>query len=140
MADEFNVSDRDELAKLVEGRSDEEINAAVGDGADGVLDQIFEAMKQSFQPARAAGQSAVVQWDIAAADGTRTYQFKVDGGSCEVLKGGTEAARVTLGLSLPDFLRFIGGVLEPMQAFMTGKLKLSGDMMFAQSMQAWFET
>jgi putative sterol carrier protein len=30
------------------------------------------------------------------------------------------------------------GQLDGMQAFMTGKLKLTGDMMFAQSMQAWF--
>ena len=41
-------------------------------------------------------------------------------------------------MALPDFLRFLTGQLDGMQAFMTGKLKLSGDMMFAQSMQAWF--
>lgn len=139
MADEFNVSDREGLAKLVEGRSDEEINGAVGGNVDEVLDQIFQGMKDSFQADRAAGQTAVVQWDVTAADGTRSYQLQVDNGSCEVAKGAAEAARVTLGLSLPDFLRFIAGVLEPMQAFMSGKLKLSGDMMFAQSMAAWFE-
>jgi putative sterol carrier protein len=45
---------------------------------------------------------------------------------------------VTLGMALPDFLRFITGKLDGMQAFMSGKLKLAGDMMFAQTMQTWF--
>jgi putative sterol carrier protein len=59
-------------------------------------------------------------------------------GTCTVAQGNAEPARVTLGMTLPDFLRFLTGKLDGMQAFMTGKLKLSGDMMFAQSMQAWF--
>ena len=45
---------------------------------------------------------------------------------------------MTLGQSLPDFLRFIAGELDGMQAFMSGKLRLSGDLMFAQNMQRWF--
>lgn len=131
--------DRDQLGELVEGRTDDEIvefvNAA---GTDQVLDQIFGGMEQAFQPDKAAGQSAVIQWDITTPDGMKTYQLKVDDGSLQVLKDGSEPARVTLGLALPDFIRFISGKLDGMQAFMTGKLKLSGDMMFAQSMQTWF--
>jgi putative sterol carrier protein len=46
---------------------------------------------------------------------------------------------VTLGLSLPDFLRLILGQLDGMQAFMGGKLKLSGEIMLAQTMQSWFD-
>lgn len=130
---------RDQLGELVEGRSDDEIVEFVNaTGTDTVLDQVFDGMKAAFQPDKAAGQSAVIQWDITAPDGTRSYQVKVDDGTIEVNKGGTDAARVTLGLALPDFIRFISGKLDGMQAFMTGKLKLSGDMMFAQSMQNWF--
>ncbi|HZT65929.1 MAG TPA: SCP2 sterol-binding domain-containing protein [Acidimicrobiales bacterium] len=138
MAEDFAVSDRESLAKLLEGLSDDDINAAVGPTVDQVLDQVFDGMRQAFVPERAAGQAAVVQWDISAPDGTKTYQFKVADGACEVVKGAAESARVTLGLSLPDFLRFVAGQLDGMQAFMGGKLRLSGDMMFAQSMQSWF--
>ena len=98
----------------------------------------FAAMQERFQPDKAAGQSAVIGWDIAAPDGNRTYQVKVENGTCAVEKGGTDATRVTLGLSLADFMRFIGGKLDGMQAFMGGKLKLQGDMMFAQTLQTWF--
>jgi putative sterol carrier protein len=136
-----DIGSRDELAAMIEGKSDDEINAGVTErGTDKVLGQIFEYMSNQFQPDRAAGQSAVIGWDIAAPDGTHSWQLKVADGTCTANQGTPEEARVTLGMALPDFLRFLTGKLDGMQAFMTGKLKLSGDMMFAQSMQAWFRS
>jgi putative sterol carrier protein len=95
-------------------------------------------MAKQFRPDKAAGQSAIIGWDITTPDGTHRWQLKVADGTCTAQEAGSEDARVTLGMTLPDFLRFVTGQLDGMQAFMTGKLKLSGDMMFAQSMQAWF--
>jgi putative sterol carrier protein len=130
---------QEQLGELIEGRSDEEINTAMASiGVDGVLDQIFTAMQERSQPDRAAGQSAVIGWDITAPDGVHSYRVKVENGTCSVEKTGEGDTRVTLGLSLPDFMRFIAGQLDGMQAFMSGKLKLTGDMMFAQTLQAWF--
>ena len=139
MADEPGINSPEQLAELLEGRTDDEINEfANAAGVDTILGQIFSAMEERFQADKAAGQTAVIQWDINAPDGTKSYQFKVDNGACEVVKGGSDPAKVTLTLALPDFLRFIAGKLDGMQAFMTGKLKLGGDMMFAQTMQSWF--
>jgi len=134
-----DIGSRDELAALIEGKSDDEINAGVAErGTEKVLSQIFEYMAGRFQPERAGNQSAVIGWDVTSPEGTHSYQLKVADGACTVVQGNAEPARVTLGMALPDFLRFLTGQLDGMQAFMTGKLKLSGDMMFAQSMQAWF--
>jgi putative sterol carrier protein len=135
------IGSREELAAMIQGKSDEEISAGVAElGTDEVLRQIFDFMATQFQPDRAAGQSAVIGWDITSPEGTHGYQLKVADGTCVASSGSGEAARVTLGMALPDFLRFITGQLDGMQAFMTGKLKLAGDMMFAQSMQAWFRS
>jgi putative sterol carrier protein len=129
-----------DLGALIDGRSDEQINSEVGkQGVDKVLGDIFNAMSAAFVPSAAAGQSAIVQYDVTAPDGVHSYQLKCGDGKCVVQKAAGEASRVTLGLSLPDFLRLIGGKLDGMQAFMTGKLKLGGDMMFAQTMQSWFK-
>ena len=35
---------------------------------------------------------------------------------------------------------YVAGQLDGMQAFMGGKLKLAGDMMFATTLQTWFNT
>ena len=134
-----DIGSRDELAAMIEGKSDDEINAGVAElGTEKVLNQIFDYMAGRFQPDRAGNQSAVIGWDITSPEGTHSYQFNVADGACTVAQGNAEPARVTLSMALPDFLRFLTGQLDGMQAFMTGKLKLAGDMMFAQSMQAWF--
>lgn len=140
MADETpGIDSPEQLAELLEGRTDDEINEFVNAmGVDTILEQIFTAMTERFQADKAAGQSAVVQWDITAADGPHSYAITIADGTCTKAAGAAESPRLTLGLSLPDFMRFIAGQLDGMQAFMSGKLKLGGDMMFAQQMQAWF--
>jgi alkyl sulfatase BDS1-like metallo-beta-lactamase superfamily hydrolase len=134
-----DIGSREELAAMIEGKSDDEINAGVAElGTEKVLGQIFDYMAGQFQPERAGNQSAVIGWDITSPEGTHSYQLKVADGTCTVAQGNAETARVTLGMALADFLRFLTGQMDGMQAFMAGKLRLSGDMMFAQSMQAWF--
>jgi putative sterol carrier protein len=142
MSDQISDANNPEaLAQLLEGRSDDEINEFVNAaGVDTVLSQVFDAMKERLDPAKSAGQSAVVQWDVNATDGTHSYQFKVDNGSGSWTQGTPDAPRVTLAFSLPDFMRFVAGQLDGMQAFMGGKLKLAGDMMFATTLQTWFNT
>ncbi len=131
---------RADLATMLEGRSDEEIAKGVeAQGVEGVLASCFAGMAEAFLPEKAAGQSAVVQYDITAAGKTHSFQLKVAGGKCEVVAGAAGPARTTLGLNVADFLRLITGKLNGPQAFMSGKLRLTGDMMFAQVMQGWFQ-
>jgi len=132
---------RSALAELVEGHSDDEITKAAEElGIDTLLDQVFAGMEQAFRPEKAAGQNAVVQWDVNAPEGTRSRTVRIADGTCKVEPGAAETPRLTLTLELPDFLRFVAGQLDGMQAFMSGKLKLGGDIMLAQTMQAWFAT
>jgi putative sterol carrier protein len=141
VTDLSDANNPEALGQLLEGRSDEEVNQFVeAAGVDTVLTQVFDAMKERFAADKAAGQSAVVQWDINAPDGTHTYQFKVADGAASWAQGTGDAPRVTLAFSLADFLRFVAGQLDGMQAFMGGKLRLSGDMMFATTLQTWFNT
>lgn len=130
---------RAELAGLIEGRTDEEIVRGVEErGVDSVLTDVFQGMAEAFLPEKAAGQSAVVQYVVTANGQPHAYQLKIAGGKCELVKGGSDSPRVTLTLALPDFLRLVSGKLPPVQAFMSGKLKLAGDMMIATAMQNWF--
>jgi putative sterol carrier protein len=141
VSDISDVNNPEALAQLLEGRSDEEINEFVNAlGVETILTQVFDAMKERLDPQKSAGQTAIVQWDVKAADGTHSYQFKVDNGSGSWTEGTPDAPRVTLTFGLADFLRFVAGQLDGMQAFMQGKLQLAGDMMFATTLQTWFNT
>jgi len=141
VTDISDANNPEALAQLLEGRSDDEINEFVNAvGVDTVLAQVMDAMKERLDPQKSAGQTAVVQWDVKAPDGTHSYQFKVDNGSGSWTQGTPDAPRVTLTFSLADFLRFVAGQLDGMQAFMQGKLQLAGYMMFATTLQTWFNT
>jgi putative sterol carrier protein len=136
----IEASSPEELKKLVEGKSDDEINQGLKEtGAEPALDKVFSGMVDAFLPAKAGGQSAVIQYDVTFDGKAHSYQLKIADGKCEVIKGSPESARVTLALQAPDFLRLVTGLLNGQTAFFQGKLKLSGDMMFAQTMQTWFK-
>jgi putative sterol carrier protein len=139
---QIDASDFGALTALVDDRSNEELNAAVQQqegGVDGVLGKVFAGMVESFNAARAAGQQATVNYEITAPDGSHEYTMRVADGRCEVAPGRDESPRVALRVGLPDFLRLIIGKANGMQLFMTGKLKVSGDLFFAQTYQGWFD-
>jgi putative sterol carrier protein len=141
MADETpDISDRDGLAALIEGLSDEEIETAVKVlGADEVIAQVADAIPAQFNADNASGQSAVFQWDVTVDGEIKSFHVSVADGTCTSAIGPAESPRVTLGFTLANFMKFIAGKLDGMQAFMGGQMKLTGDMMFAQQMQTWFD-
>jgi len=139
---EINASDYDQLVAAVDRLSNEELVAAIQTqegGVDGTLEQVFQGMVNSFNPQKAAGQQATVQYEIAAPDGPHPYAMRIADGRCEVEQGTAESPRVTLRIGLGDFLRLVTNRLPGMQAFMTGKLKVSGDLFFAQTFASWFD-
>lgn len=135
-----NITNPQDLRNALKGQSDADIVAGVtAQGIDNVLDLVFAGMKIAFQPAKAGGQAAVIQYNVDTAEGVKSYQIVVKDGTCDVIKGGTAQPRVTLILNLANFLKLITNNLNGMQAFMTGALKVTGDVMFAQTMQGWFD-
>src|SRR5438105_13439036 len=87
---------RAELAALIEGRSDEEITRGVEErGVESVLDGIFQGMAEALLPDKAAGQSAVGQYDVTVAGDPRTYQLRIGSARYEFWKGRAYPPRVT---------------------------------------------
>ena len=139
---QIDASDFSSLRTAVEEKSNDELVSAIQQqegGVDGVLDKVFAGMSESFNPAKAAGQQAVVQYELSAPDGTHEYAMRIADGRCEIERGRAESPRVTIRIGLADFLRLITGGANGMQLFMTGKLKVSGDLFFAQTYQSWFD-
>ena len=126
------------LAEAVKGKSDDEIMALVGTfgGTEAALDTIFEGMKSALNPENAI--DCVVGYELTEDSTTHSYAVTVKDKAATYEKREPTDARVTIGLSVVDFLRLITGDLDAMQAFMQGKLKLKGDMMFAQQVPQMF--
>ena len=139
---QIDASDFAALKAAVDTRSNEELVSDIQQqegGVDGVLAKVFAGRSGSFNPDKAAGQQAVVQYEVTAPDGSHEYAMRIADGRCEIDNGRAESPRVCLRLGLADFLRLITGAANGMQLFMTGKLKVSGDLFFAQTYPSWFD-
>jgi len=136
---EINITGPADLGRALEGRSDDDINKALEGKYGLTCQQVFDGMRDHFLPERAGSASVVIQYDVKAPDAVHTFQLRIACGKCEVVKGPEGPSRVTLALAFPDFLRLVSYKLDGMQAFLSGKLNLSGDMMFALTMPALFK-
>lgn len=70
----------------------------------------------------------------------RSVKFDTGGDGVIVIDGATISttdgpADCTIKLSLSDFENLLAGELDPMSAFMTGKIKVEGDMSVAMALQ-----
>jgi alkyl sulfatase BDS1-like metallo-beta-lactamase superfamily hydrolase len=130
----------EQFIEMVKTASDEQIVEAIhAAGTEQALEGIFAGMKESFRPERAGDQDAGITWAVVD-DGTEhTWTLAIHGGTCEARKGAAENPTVTLTMDLVTFVKMIAGQANGTQLFMSGKLKLSGDMMYAMKIESLFE-
>jgi putative sterol carrier protein len=101
------------------------------------IKELFEAMPGALNPAAAAGLSKTFQWNITG-DEAGVWAFKIDNGTGEVIPGGVEKPDITITVSDKDWIAITEGKLDATNAFMSGRLKVAGDMMLAMRLQNLF--
>ena len=101
------------------------------------VDESFKTMQTIFNPAAAAGFNKTIQWDISGEQAGK-WAFKIVNQTCELIEGGVDKADLTMSMTDQDWLAIAEGRLDPMNAFMTGKVKTTGDMMLAMKIPTLF--
>jgi putative sterol carrier protein len=89
--------------------------------------EVLYKMPHAFDPKAADGVEAVVQYDIS-----EPVYHVIKDGTMEVFEGRAEQPNVTVKIADDDLIKLMRGELNGMSAFMTGRLKVKGDMMLAQ--------
>lgn len=100
--------------------------------------EIFEAMPANFKKDAAAGMNAIYQFDITGDDGGQWHADITDG-ELAVAEGTHDSPSITITISAQDYVDMLEGKLNGQMAFMTGKLKIKGDMSLAMKMGQLFE-
>jgi hypothetical protein len=99
--------------------------------------EVFEQhMPAKFQarPDVVGKIGAVYQFNISGAGGgSWTVDCTQPGG--KIAEGTADAAGCTVVATEADFLAIVNGKLNPQMAFMSGKLKIAGDMGLAMKLQ-----
>jgi NAD(P)-dependent dehydrogenase (short-subunit alcohol dehydrogenase family)/putative sterol carrier protein len=99
---------------------------------------IFDAMPAAFVAEAAGGVDVVFQFNITG-DGGGDWYSVIKDGACTVEAGSHEKPGCTLKMTDNDFLNMMNGVLPPMQAYTSGKLVISGDIMKSQLIEKIFK-
>jgi len=88
----------------------------------------------NVDPSKIAGMNSVYQFNI----GDGVYTVAVADGALKVSNAPAEKANIELTMAEADFLALTKGELNGQQAFLTGKLKIKGDMTLAMKLQSVF--
>ncbi len=94
--------------------------------ADASVKGVFEGLpaKLSAKPAMLAGLDCVYQFRV----GESAYSVALKDGKATVAAGEAPSPNCTVTMAENDFLDLVSGKLNGQMAFLTGKLKVAGDM------------
>jgi putative sterol carrier protein len=93
---------------------------------------------ESFQKAATGQQASIQQVVTDSPDGEVKYYFKLDGGTAEVSLGELADAEATISQNYETAVAIDRTELNAQNAFMQGKLKISGNMMKLMQLQGLF--
>lgn len=96
---------------------------------------IIDKLQQRFDTNAAAGMNDVFQFTFSDAE---DYYLVVKDGNLEVQQGEHDDPSVTLAMSTDTLKGVMSGDINGMTAFMTGKLKATGNVMLATKLTSLF--
>jgi putative sterol carrier protein len=105
--------------------------------AEQTISDFMARMNEAFIPEKAVGVEAVIRFEFTGAQAADWYAT-IKGGQCNVTEAKASAPNLTITADADDFVKIFSGQLDGMQAFMQGKLRVSGDMGLAMKLMGLF--
>jgi len=136
------------FARLIKYASDEQLSAVLDEPRRRatLLDTIFSRMAGQFRPENAPKRDSAVHWRITGGpNGEDVYETWITGtqGSsapqCSTSAQPSHEPRLTLTMSGDQFLALVSGNSSPTMMFLTGKVTLDGDIVFAATLADIFD-
>lgn len=98
-----------------------------------IINSVEEAFNQN--PGPIAEANVNYQFDITGEE-EGVFQLHLQDGTAKVVHDTSSSANCTLKMSMDSFKKFLTGSLSGTMAFMTGKLKVDGDLGKALKLEA----
>ncbi|MDX6701067.1 MAG: hypothetical protein QOF26_1293 [Baekduia sp.] len=125
------------LVAFVKRSGDRRLERTVGSRPG--LKALFAGMERQFVAERAAGFTGDIRYELRGADGdVRIWTVTVDGDRARARPGGAPDPKLTIKMTLADFVRLAGRDLDPVKALLSGRLDLAGDFAVAARLGEMF--
>jgi putative sterol carrier protein len=129
----------DQFAALIAQAGDDQIAEGMQVNRALLLEEIFGRWPDQFDPARASGVNAVIEWQITNPEGGEDrWQIEIRDGACSAVRDGGADPDVTFRVGPVDFVKLIAGAESGPKLFVFGRLKISGNLMLAARVQSFF--
>jgi putative sterol carrier protein len=132
--------DTDQVAQMVGTVPEEQLAEAMsGEGREMVLNEIFRRFPERVSDA-GRQEDVAIEWRIGGGPGgePESWFVVIKDGECTIGRELAAEPRVTFELDGVDFLKVVTGNANPVEMFMSGKLKIKGDLMYAARVQSMF--
>ncbi len=110
---------------------------SMADRAESTPQDVFDAMRGSFQPAKAKGVHARYQWDLGGPKGGQWW-IEVNDGTYKMGKGKIPDPNVTFIATDKDWVAICHDHLSGTWAYLSGRLRVRGDQGIARKLGEMF--
>lgn len=97
-------------------------------------EEVFRRMEERFVAAEAGDWETRIQF-LVEGEGGGDWIVEIAGGACRVASGKADEPAATVTTSAETWVGCATGDVNPQMAFMTGKIKISGNMADVLKMQ-----
>ena len=112
-------------------------NAIAAEHMESTPQEVFDSMRNSFQPAKAKGVHARYQWDLSGPHGGEWW-IEVNDRTYKMAKGKISDPNVTFIATDKDWVAICHDQLSGTWAYFTGRLKVRGDQGVARKLGEMF--
>lgn len=99
--------------------------------------KIMQDIPNHFNPAQAKGVSGTVQC-IFSGDQASNWVIEIDNQTCTVEESKVDDPDLTIRASGEDGVKILRGQMDPMRAYMLGKVKVRGDLSLGMKLAKLF--
>ena len=99
--------------------------------------EALEAVITGAETSKLTGINKVVMFDLAG-EGGGQWTATIADGKIEVVEGAGDPPNTTFKMKAETFLGIVNGKINPIGAFMQGRVRVEGDMSVAMRLQSLF--
>jgi putative sterol carrier protein len=99
--------------------------------------EVILEMPDHFDPVKAGDMNVAVQFALSG-DGGGNWYVRIADGKCEVRAGILDEPQATIKMAADDYVKMTAGELNAMVAFISGRIKVVGNLSTVMRMQSLF--
>jgi hypothetical protein len=129
------------LAQLVRSTPPDQLAQGLELNRDAIIGEVFRRFGEQLTDA-GRRRNAVIQWRISGGSGPGGYDrwfVVIRDGQCETGRDLDLRPRVTLTVDPVDFVRLVTANANPTRLFLSGRLRIRGDVLLAARLPQLFE-